>query len=600
MMRVLVRIFAALGFLTVLLFAGAIGVLIVFGPKKPELPQDIVLEFDFEQPLTEAEPDSPLAGILTPEAVTIRQVVEALDRAGRDPRVKGFIAKVGNPSQGIAETQELRDAVDRFRRTGRFALVHAETFGEFQNGMQSYYLAAGFEQIWMQPMGHVGITGLLSERPFYREALDKLRIVPQIGRRHEYKSAAEPYMERETTPASKEMMESLIDDLFSQMVESIAANRGLTVEAVNAAIDRAPLLDREALEMKLVDRLGYWDELVDTAKRLAVPAAGDREEPREAGLVPLLDYRHAAGPADDTGSAVALIVGEGAIERGESRIDPLSGTSSFGADDVAEALEDAIDNPAIKAILFRVNSPGGSAVGSERVRRQILRARAAGKPVLISMGNLAASGGYWVSMSADRIVALPGTLTGSIGVLGGKMVTSGLTDWLGIHHDSTARGGHAGIWSNQTPYTASELARRDALLDDIYAHFTQAVADGRKLPLETVRTIARGRVYTGRQARNVGLVDALGGYATALAEIRQLLKLEVDAPVRLVPFPQPKTAVERFAALLGGAAHVELGRQLLADALAEYRPLLARIAPALKADTESAILLMPPLGIAGY
>ncbi|HYC05049.1 MAG TPA: signal peptide peptidase SppA [Azospirillaceae bacterium] len=594
MVRLFVRIFAVIGLMAVLLVAGAIFLAMQFGPKPKALPGAIVLELDLEKPMAEAPSNDPFAGFGSRRQPTVRDVVEALDRASADPRVKGLVAHFGNNSQGMAATQELRAAVERFRRSGRFALAHAETFGEFQSGMQSYYLASAFEQVWMQPLGNLGITGVMIEAPFFRGTLDKLEMVPQIGKRQEYKSAAEPFMETQASSANREMTESLLNDLFGQMVEGVAAARSLTPDQVRQAVDRAPLLDREAVDSKLVDRLGYRDEIEAEARG----RAGDGK------LVPLSDYAggtQAAAP----GTRVALVTGSGAIQRGTGGAGPFGGGSDFASDDTVEAFDRAIGDPQVKAILFRVNSPGGSAVASEAVRRAVRRARAAGKPVVVSMGDLAASGGYWVAMDADRIVAHPATLTGSIGVLGGKIVTTGLTDKLGIGFTLQQRGANAGIWTDKRAYAPGELQRRDAMLDDIYAGFTAGVAEGRKLDRAVVDRIARGRVWTGRQAKENGLVDVLGGYPEALAEIRTLLKLAPDAALDLVPYPAPKTQLELVMDVLQGDGQVRLGawlaRDALADTVAEYRPLLAKLQPLLAAARqEEMVLLMPPTGIGGY
>lgn len=603
MMRVLVRIFAVFGFLVMLLVGGAIAIGIALAPGKPSLPENIVLEFDFERPLAETEADDPFAGLVAGPDLSVRSVVDALDRAGRDPRVKGLVAKVGNSTMGIGGTQELRDALARFRSTGKFAVVHAETFGEFSNGTQSYYLAAAFEEVWMQPLGNLGATGFLSTPMFFRGTLDKLNVNPQIAKRHEYKSAAEPFTERAMTPASREMTDSFLGDIYRQMVEDIARDRGLTVETVSAAIDRAPLLDKEALEAKLIDRLGYYDEILEAAKERTA------KDGNKAETIKLSKYAMVETPAHDQGPVVALVVGEGGITRGESETDPLSGTRSFGGADVAAAFRKAIDDSQVKAILFRIDSPGGSAVGSEVVRREVMRARRAGKPVIVTMSDLGASGGYWVAMSADRIVAQPGTITGSIGVLGGKLNVTGAQNMLGLTVDTIGKGANAGMWSSQTDYTPAELARRDAMLDDIYAFFTREVAAGRRIPVERVHEIAKGRVWTGRQAKELGLVDALGGYTVALDLAREAIGLPAGAPVTLRLYPEPKSPFTQFMSLLSGddgeadgLASSGLGRVLLADALADYRPILEQFAPLIRAavSPEEMTVLMPPLGLAGY
>lgn len=598
-MRFLVRLFAVIGLLSVLLVGGLVGLWLLLRPDGKPLPDGMVLAFDFQKPLVEAAPDDPFAGLVAGSQPTLVDVVAAIDRAAADPRVVGLVGMVGDSGgKGFAMTQELRDAVQRFRAAGKFTVAHAETFGELGSGMQGYYMATAFEQVWMQPMGDVSVTGLRAELPFLRGTLDKLNVVPQFEKRHEYKTFAEQYTNSEPSPANKEATESLIGDLFEQWVAGVAAARNLPVEAVRAAVDKAPLLDDEAVQAKLVDKLAFADEALDAAK--AKGAKG-----KDTPVLDLLEYGDAvkgdpasAPPAD--APKVALVVGSGPIMRGEGQVDPLSGEATFGAETVAEHFQAAIDDKDVKAILFRVDSPGGSAVASAVVGRMVERARAAGKPVVVSMGPVAASGGYWVSMKADRIVAQPGTITGSIGVVGGKMVTKGLTDWAGLNFVAIERGKNAGMWSSNNAFSPSQAERLNAFMDSTYDAFTRGVADGRKLPVEKVREIAKGRVYTGRQAKEIGLVDALGGFQTALAQVRQLVGVAPDAKLNLVPFPQPKGPFENLMALMSGDTRAEAGRAVsalvAADLLAEIRPVIAPLAPYIRArGMDETVLLMPPL-----
>lgn len=601
-MRIILRVFAIIGFLSVLLVAGAIGLGIHLSNRQPTLPDSIVLELDLEQPLAEAPATDPVAGLLGDRRITVEQVVRTLNRASKDPRVKGIIARTGDGVHSFAVTQELRDSIAKLRKDGRFAIIHAESFGEMGNGMQPYYLATAFEQVWMQPMGDLAITGMQAELTFLRGTLDKLKVEPQFRKREEYKSFAEQYTETGPTAANREAIDGLVGDLFDQWVADVALARGLNDAAVRAAVDKAPLLDKDAVDAKLIDKLAYWDEAVDWALEKA-KAAGGTGEPE---LVSLHDYNRTPPEIDlsvNEAPLIAVIVGDGAIMRGDSKGDPLSGEESFGAATIAAAFDEAIENEQVKAILFRVNSPGGSAVASEVVRRKVLKAKAAGKPVVVSMGAVAASGGYWVSMGADRIVAEPGTITGSIGVIAGKMVLRGLTDWAGVNIEPISRGANAGMWSSNTPFTAGQEERLNAFLDSTYASFTQGVAEGRNLPLDKVKQIAKGRVYTGRQAKELGLVDVLGGYATALAELRKVLKLAEDAPLRAITLPHKRSQFELLMDLLSGDARVSVGDAVAAHVadrtLAPYRPTLSALAPYLRADQDM-VAVMPAMVRQGF
>ena len=593
-MRVLVRFLAIVGALTILLVVLGIALAIrVSGMSGTgPMPKDIVLKLDLDQPLAEHQSDEGLPGVFG-RAATVRGIVETLDRAAADPKVKGLIATLGNASPGMGKAQELRDAVTRFRSAGKFTLAYADTFGEFQPSDQAYYLATGFDEIWMQPLGNLNLTGLLSELPFGRGALEKLKITPEVSRRYEYKSAAEMMGEYNATPANREMTESLLDDLFQQLVTGIAERRKLAPETVQALIDRAPLLDKESLQAKLIDRLGYLDEVEDSAKK----QAGEH-----SGVVEFDDYAASIGPAKPDGEAVALIVGSGTIMRGSGESNPLLGSETMGSDAVSDAFADAIEDDHIKAILFRVDSPGGSAVASEVVRRAVQRAKAAGKPVVVSMSDVAGSGGYWVAMDADKIVAQPGTFTGSIGVFSTKFATEDMWREIGVSWTLLGRGRNATLYSSVTGYSDTEKQRVDAMLDDIYGSFTAGVAAGRSLPIEEVRKIARGRVWTGRQAKERGLVDALGGYDVALQQVRVAMNVRPDTKLHLVEFPKPKSGIEVLYDLLASRTGLaeQTSRAATREVAASLRPLLAHIAPLLPPPPGETLLRMPAVGIGGY
>lgn len=522
------------------------------------VPRGTVLELDLTRPLT----DDPLSALVPGGRPTLRQVVEALDRAGDDPRVAGLVAWVRAPAQGLATVQELRDAVAGFRSKGKFAVAHAETFGELGPGNGAYYLATAFDEIWLQPSGDVGLVGVAMEVNFLRGTLDKLGVLPQVDHRCEYKSAKDRLTETGFTPAHREASERIVSSLFEQLVGGVAEGRKLDPGRVRALVDSGPVLGTEAVDAGLVDRLAYRDEVTGHVKAeggrlLALPAYAKRRR----GL-----RRRAAG--------VALILGRGAIVQGRSRPDPLTRTA-MGSDTVTAAFRQAVEDKRVKAILFRIDSPGGSAVASDAIWRETVRAREAGKPVVVSMGDVAGSGGYFVAMSADRIVAQPATITGSIGVVGGKAVVAGLKAKLGVSHGEVHAGANALISSASTPYSDREWERVQRSLDRVYDDFTAKVAAGRGLPLERVHEIARGRVWTGADALEIGLVDELGGYPSAVRAVRDVLGLSPDAPVRLVPFPPRRSLLAR---LLGRDGHVEDLALALGDALAPLERLVREAA----------------------
>ncbi len=491
------------------------------------VPARTLLEIDLQRPLAEYVPPDPLAGLLQSRRMLVRDVLDSLDRAKTDDRVVGLVARIGQSPMGLAQLQELRDAIADFRTSGKRTIAFGEAFGEFGPGNGAYYLATSFAEIYLQPSGDVGVTGLLAEAPFFRGTLDKLGIVPRFSARGEYKNAVNTFTEYRFTAPHREATERLITSQFDQIVRGIATARGLPEDGVRAIVDRAPLSAEEALEARLVDGLAYRDEVLAKLEQ-------DGQKPER---VPLLRYLDLAGPPAAEGDTIALIHGVGTVQGGRSGIDPMSGDVAMGSDTVTAAFRDAVDADRVKAILFRIDSPGGSYVASDTIWREVSRAREAGKPVVVSMGNVAASGGYFVAIPADRIVAQPGTITGSIGVFGGKMLTKGLLEKLGVNFDAVQIGDNATMWSALHDYTPAERARFEAALDRIYEDFTGKVATGRKLSKARVLEIAKGRVWTGEDALGLGLVDALGGYGEALRQLRSSLGLASDAPVKLEPFP---------------------------------------------------------------
>jgi protease-4 len=515
--------------------------LLLLADREPVVAGEKVLELDLTGEFPEHIPDDAFARSLFDSRPKLREVVEALDRAARDDSVAGLIARTGAAANGMATVQELRDGITAFRETGKPTVAYADTFGEFGPSNVSYYLATAFEQIFIQPSGDVGLSGLSYEVPFIAGTFDILGLEPRLDRRQEYKNAVNTFTETEFTPAHEEAMQALVDSQFGQLVAGIAEGRTLEPVDVRELFSRGPYFGSEALAAGLVDGLRYRDEVYEFL----------REELGDGVTYTDFDRYVKNGRRGLGGDAtVAMIYGVGGVVRGESGYDPLGGML-MGADTVAEAFRAAIEDSAVDAILFRVDSPGGSYVASDTIWRETVRAREAGKPVVVSMGNLAASGGYFVSMAADRIVAQPGTITGSIGVYSGKILTGGLWSKLGVSWDAVESGPNAQMWSTLEDFDEHGWQRLQTSLDRVYDDFVTKVSEGRGLAETDVEQVARGRIWTGEAALERGLVDRLGGYPAALSEIRTLLALDDNATLRLQVFPRPKSTfellVERFS-----------------------------------------------------
>lgn len=533
------RFLTFIGGITVLFVILGI-VLVSTATRKKAVPQQVILELDLEREVVEYLPDDPIAQAAGGERIVLHNLTMTLERAERDQRVVGLVARLGAAKVPVATLQELRDAIIRFRQKGKFAIAFSETFGEFQNGLGAYYLATAFDEIWMQPSGDIGLAGLYLESPFLRGVLDKLGVKPRLDQRKEYKNAMNMFTERAMTPAHREAMTKIGESILGQIVRAMGESRKLSADEVRALIDKGPLLGAEAVTAKLVDKLGYHDEFYAAAKQRSSGAE----------LLYLHKYAERTEPLHKSGPRIALIYGVGGVSRGKSSVDPLSGDATLGSDTVAAGFRAAILDPEVKAILFRVNSPGGSYVASDVIWQEVGRARRAGKKVVVSMGAVAGSGGYFVAMAADKIVAEPATITGSIGVLGGKLVPAELWEKIGLSFDAVQLGKNAAFFSMNRDYSPEEWARLQAWLDRVYDDFTSKVATGRKLDKQKVLEIAKGRIWSGEDAKGLGLVDELGGLHTSLALCKQLAGISDGQDVELKTYPQERGPLKAIVAKL--------------------------------------------------
>jgi len=588
MRRFVIGFFAAVGFLTALLAVGAVLLIGGLKPRVTPLADNIILTVDLTRGLEEGPSEDHLLRLLVGAEPTLRDVLDGIERASDDLRVKVLLARVGDDALGLGKIQELRDAIKAFRAKGKLALAFADSFGEFGPGTRPYYLATAFDEIWLQPMGNVGLTGLYTEIPFFKGTLDLLGVAPQLDHREEFKTAMNSLTETKMTPPHREEVDALLASISGQIIHGIAENRKLSEDEVRAAIDRGPLLADEAHDAKLVDRLGYRDEAIVHARS----RAGSGAE-----LTGLTTYLDRAGRPHREGATIALIYGSGLIQRAASSTNPLIESNVMAANKIARAFHAAVRDPAVRAILFRVDSPGGSVVASETIWREVVFARERGKPVVVSMGDVAGSGGYYVAAPADKIVAEPATLTGSIGVLAGKLVVSDLFQKLGLSTDSAQIGTNAAMFSSTSDFSARAHSRLEAFLDDTYKGFKDHVASGRHMTEEAVEAVAKGRVWSGEDAKARGLVDELGGTAAALQLAKEAAQLAPDAAVKLTVFPPEKEAFEIIVdRLLGKQRDDEdssAGSGSIERSLKAVQPLLQRLQTLLD---NSAVLMMPAIG----
>jgi protease-4 len=538
----------------------------------------LILELDLTDGITEGPPTDPVSALLTMRRTRLQDLLDGLKRAADDDRVRVLVVKVGGSGIGLAKAQELRAAIGDFRQSGKLAVAWSESFGDFVGGNVPYYLATGFDRVYLQPSGTLGLTGVAVEQVFLHGALEKLGIDFQSAKRYEYKSAPEQLTESGFTGPAREATARLAESVTEQLAGAIAAGRGLPVAQVTELLARGPFLAQQALAEGLIDGLLYRDEVYDQVRREAGPDATLLYLQRYQRTQSLSDLPRrlgssAAGLAPGQHERfVATIYAHGAIRHGRSgRGGP--GGGGMGSDTVAAALRAAAADEGARAVVLRVNSPGGSYTASDVIWREVVRLRAAGKPVVVSMGDVAASGGYFISAPADVIVVQPGTITGSIGVFMGKPVLRQLFERAGLTTDSitdTAGAARATMFSSSRPFSEAEWARVNEWLDVVYADFTEKVASGRRLPAERVHELARGRVWTGADALANGLADEAGGLREAVAIARKRAGLPDSAPVRayprLGPFDQLRPVESSEAR---PAARAQLGGGALAALFAD-------------------------------
>ena len=543
------------------------------------VPNGCILELDLQSLPPETSGFDPMAFIAGGgRPLLLRQAVAAIHRAAEDTRIAGLIARVQLSAAPPGAVQELREAIVAFTAV-KPSLAWAETYP----GTLSYYLASAFREVWMQPSGTVGLIGFATNALFLRDALDKAGLQAQFIARGEYKSAANMFTQDRYTEAHREADSRLIESLHNQVWQGIAESRRLDVSALDELADRAPLLRDDALSAALIDRVGFRDEAYRRIGELTDPDADSNPDSDDAPprlfLSRYAQTRHAQTrehgpslPGRKTKPAVAVITVAGPIVggRGGPGLSPF-GRSSAGGDTIAAALREAGADDDVKAVVLRVDSPGGSVSASETIWREVCRVRAAGKPVVASMGSVAASGGYYVAMAAEVIVANPATITGSIGVITGKLVARELKDRLGVGSESLRTNVNADAWSVNSPFTAEQYDMVETEANLFYDDFVRRVAEARKMSVEDVGIVARGRVWTGADAIERGLVDELGGLRTAVRRAKVLAGLDIDATIHLVDYPgssvldflRPKASSQPAAASLPDAVAAVAYRSVL-------------------------------------
>ena len=510
--------------------------------KPAATPANAVLNLDLRESLADQDSLNPLA-FLGGRSLSVMSVVETLHRAETDDKVKGLLIRLPEGGVSPAEADELRLAILSFRAHHKPVLAHSQ--GIYAQGIStaSYMLGAASSAFWMQPGSALQSVGIASTDTFLKRFFDKWQIHPDYQQRYEYKNAVNPYLYADYTPAHREAELGWMTSVYQSELAQAAGDRKQDPARLRAILEAGPYAAEDALARRLIDHVGQVEEA----------QAAIKQQTGGAELIDFATYRSdAPTSATSSSSSIAVIGAEGEIVTGTSKNGGLNGQSGVYSDDVAAAFRDAIDDKAVKAIVFRVSSPGGSDTASEQILAGVRAAKAAGKPVVVSMGTYAASGGYWISSEASEIVAEPSTLTGSIGVFGGKFALADALGHFGVDQRSLGVGGDfASAFSSGQQFTPSQTAQVSAWMDRIYAGFVQRVATGRKLSPDRVREIAKGRVWTGEQAHQLGLVDGLGGFYDAVREAKRLAGLPADQTVTLKTLPAKKSMFDAFSHALG-------------------------------------------------
>ena len=493
---------------------------------KPHTNGDVVVSLDLRGKMTDQSSSQPF-DFLTGKGLSTLEVVTTLHRAADDQHVKAVFIRLPEGGMSPAAAEEIREAIVYVRRASKPVIAHSQGLYPDTMVLASYMLGSSASELWMQPRSSFQVTGIATSTMFLKDAFDKYGITAQYEQRAEFKNAVNPYLYNDYTPAHREAQLSWMNSIYQTMLSDIAHDRRMDVAAVQTTMEAGPYSAEKALELGLVSHLGQVHDAQEAALKRGT----------NAKMVDLADYERTLDPTVK-GETIAVIDGEGAIMTGKAGGGGFGSEKTMMSDDISDAFYAAIKDPKVKAIVFRVSSPGGSDTASEQIATAMKAAKEAGKPVVVSMGEYAASGGYWISSGASAIVANRSTLTGSIGVFGGKFAIGDALAKFGVNIKEISVGSdYSEAFSQAKGFTPEQRAALSSWIDQIYNGFITHVAAGRNLPEDTVREIAKGRVWTGDQALNLRLVDKVGGFYAAVDTAKSLAKIEPSAPVRLVDYP---------------------------------------------------------------
>lgn len=521
--------------LVIFLLVITFSLIVYFAFKEKGIEKNSILKLTISGEIQEYCPSISLPIFFGKKKFCLYDYERIIRDAAKNPKIIGLYLRIKPFSMGAGKIEEIVKAIEDFNKSNKKSFAYTETFGEFEPSNGAFWLASSTNKVYLNPDGYVNLVGFNAEVPFLRGTLDKLHIYPDIYHIAEYKTAMNLFTEKKFTEAHKEMEESLVNSVFDNMVSSISKLRNLKKDELVNIIEKGPLSGKEALELNLVDGLLYEDQIEEKLKEIA---GGENYE-----IVQDSKYKIESKTKRDK---IALIFGMGGIYIGSSEPSPFGGTPGMGSETIAKYFKSARKDKSIKAVIFRVDSGGGSAIASEIIRRELILTKKE-KPVVVSMSDVAASGGYWVSMSANSIVAQQSTLTGSIGVVTGKFNMRGFwEDLIGITFDKVKKGAQADFYSPLQNFTPEQKEILNKMMTEIYDEFVLKVSKERNISEEEVRKIAKGRVWTGIQALDLKLIDKIGGYREAIEEAKMLAKIPKEKDVQIVIFPKKKSFMEIF------------------------------------------------------
>jgi protease-4 len=582
--RGLVVVFTLLGVAVFVSLVGLAGLYFLVG-REPSVPSNAVLTLTVGGELAEIAPTDVVAYVRGARTPTVRNIVDDLRKAKVDGRISAVLLKVtGFSTPYWAKVQEIRDALIDFRTSKKPVYAYLEYGGD-----RDYYLASAADKVFLMPSSTLDLTGVATYEVFLRGLLDKVGVYPDLHHIGEYKTFSNTFTEKGFTPAHREMDASMNRDLYDQIVRTVAGARGKTEPDVRQLIDEAPFLPQAAKAAGLIDDLAYEDQVMGKLRE-AKPSATRTIEGDDYARIALSSLGLNKGPR------IAVIYFAGAIASGKNGYDPLEG-ATIGSDTLIEYIRKVRKDSSVRAIVLRIDSPGGSAAASDAIWRELMLAKRerADRPIVASMSDLGASGGYYIAAPAEAIVAEPSTLTGSIGIVGGKFVTGGIYEKLGASLDSASIGKRAEMNSPIRPYNPDELKKVDEQLKAFYDDFVAKVAESRHKTSEEINQIGQGRVWTGQQAKAIGLVDALGGLERAVSVAKERAKIPGDSDVELVFYPAPKSFYELLSdQISGNSDSAVIGKWLKANlSTAEFDLLRAARGPVAMFRRGEPLALMP-------